>query len=80
MIRFNAADTVSMCKIGINYQYATRAVCAYAHSFRKLRGCALIGACALIRTNTVILSVKSMTIDKNFQVYIESIVCFFAHI
>ena len=28
-------------------------MCAYAHIFRKRPGCALIGACALIRTNTV---------------------------
>ena len=28
-------------------------MCAYAHVFQKLQGCVLIGACALIRTNTV---------------------------
>ena len=28
-------------------------MCAYAHDFRQRLGCALIGACALIRTNTV---------------------------
>ena len=42
-----------MCKIVIKCQYASRAVCAYAHVFQKRPGCALIGACALIRTNTV---------------------------
>ena len=50
---FNAVNTVFMCKTGIKYQYIARAVCAYAHAFRKRPGCALIGACALIRTNTV---------------------------
>ena len=44
-----------MCQIAVKYEYASRAVCAYAHIFRKRRGCALIGACALIRMNTVIL-------------------------
>ena len=29
--------------------------CAFMHVFRKHQGCALIGACALIRTNTVYL-------------------------
>ena len=28
-------------------------MCAYAYVFRKRPGCALIGACVLIRTNTV---------------------------
>ena len=36
-----------------NYQYARRVVCAYVYDFQKRPGCALIGACALIRTNTV---------------------------
>ena len=49
-----------MCKIGIKYQYACQAVCAYAHDFRKRPGCVLIGACALIRTNTVILSCNAL--------------------
>ena len=42
-----------MCKIAEKCQYARRAGCAFAHNFRKYPGCALIGACALIRTNTV---------------------------
>ena len=40
-----------MCRIDVKYQYAIRAVCAYACVFLKRPGCALIGACALIRTN-----------------------------
>ena len=50
---FKAVNAVLMCKIGIKYQKASRTVCAYGHIFRKRSGCALIGACALIRTNTV---------------------------
>ena len=48
-------NTVFICRIGIKYikQIASRTVCAYAHVFQKLPGCALIGACALIRMNTV---------------------------
>ena len=38
---------------GTKYQYFSRVVCAYAQIFQKRPGCALIGACALIRTNTV---------------------------
>ena len=49
----NTFNTVFMCKIGLKYQYASRTVCTYAHGFQKRPGCALIGACALIRTNTV---------------------------
>ena len=30
-------------------------MCANAHAFQKWLGCALIGACALIRTNTVFM-------------------------
>ena len=52
-ISFNAANTELMFKIGIIYQYASRAVCTYAHIFWKRAGCVLIVACALIRTNTV---------------------------
>ena len=40
-------------KIGIKYQYVSQ--CALIHALLKRLGCALIGACALIRTNTVIL-------------------------
>ena len=50
----DAVNTVFMCKIGIKYQYASRAVCAYAYVFWETAGCGLIGACALIRTNTVV--------------------------
>ena len=35
------------------YQNAGQAVCVYVYAFRKRPGCALIGACALIITNTV---------------------------
>ena len=52
-LSFNAVNTVCMCKNGIKYQYIRRAVCAYAHAFQKRPGCALLGACALIRMNTV---------------------------
>ena len=51
LIRFNV---VLMCKIGIKYQYFSRVVRAYAPIFQKQPACALIGACALIRTNRVI--------------------------
>ena len=43
---------IKLRKIGLIYQYVSRVVCAYAHDFWKRTGCALIGACALIRTNT----------------------------
>ena len=48
-------DTVFMCKIDVNYQYISRAMCAYEHFFfRKRLGCAVIGACALIRMTMVV--------------------------
>ena len=52
---FNASNPVLMCRISVKYQFTIQAVCAYSYVFffRKYRG-ALIGACALIRTNTVI--------------------------
>ena len=53
MLGFKALNAMILCKNCVKYQYASRAVCAYAHVFRKRSGCALIGACALIRTNTV---------------------------
>ena len=53
MLSFNAVNTVLVCKKNFKYQFSSRAVCIYAHVFRKLPGCALIGACALIRTNTI---------------------------
>ena len=44
-----------MCIIGVNYQYTIQAACAYnAHVFPKQPGCALIGACTLIRMNMVL--------------------------
>ena len=42
-----------MCRIGVKRQHTFGAVCSYARVFRKRLGRALIGACALIRTNTV---------------------------
>ena len=53
-LSFNATNEVFLCRIGVKYQYTIRVVCAYARVFRKRPGCALIGACALIRTNTVV--------------------------
>ena len=50
---FNASNAVLMCRISVKYQYTIQAVCAFAYVFQKIPGCALIGACALIRTNTV---------------------------
>ena len=48
-------DTVFIvCKIGVNYQYVSRAMCAYEHDFQKRLWCVVIGACALIRTNMVV--------------------------
>ena len=52
-LNFNVVNTVFLSENCVKYQYARRAVCAYARVFRKRPGCALIGACALIRTNTV---------------------------
>ena len=40
------------------YQYASRAVCAYALGFRKRPECGLVGTCTLIRTNTVMILCK----------------------
>ena len=53
-LSFNEVSTAFMCKICVKYRYASRAVCANAHAFRKRPWCALIGAYSLIRTNTVI--------------------------
>ena len=49
----NVFNMVLMYKISVKYQYAGRAGCTYAHDFWKRQGYALIGACALIRTNPV---------------------------
>ena len=53
MISFDPANADLMYEIGIKYQYASRTVCTCAHVFQKQPRCALIRACALIRTNTV---------------------------
>ena len=53
-LRLHAVNTVLMHKTDVKYQYAPQAVCAYVHAFRNPSGCALIGTCALIRTNTVV--------------------------
>ena len=53
-VSINASNAVLVCRIDVKYQYTIRAVCAYAGVFRKRPGCALIGAFALIRTNTVL--------------------------
>ena len=58
-LSFNVCYAASRGQIGEKYKYAGRAVCAYVHAFRKRPGCALIGACALIRTNTVFLFYKN---------------------
>ena len=46
-------DTVLMCEIVVKYHCSSRGVCVYVLVFRSPPGCALIGACALIKTNTV---------------------------
>ena len=55
-LSFNASNAEIMWRIDVKYQYTIQAVCAYARGFRKRPGCALIGVCALIRTNTVTLT------------------------
>ena len=62
-LSFNATNAVFLCRIGVKYHYTIRVVCAYAIVFRKRPGCALIGACALIRTNTVVVLVSSLTVE-----------------
>ena len=52
-LSINSSNAVLMCRIDVKYQYTIRAVCAYAHVLRKRPECALTGACALIRMNTV---------------------------
>ena len=66
-LSFNASHAVLMCRIGAK-QDIIHAVCAYAQAFRKWPGCALIGACALIRTNTVMLQeANTFFFGNNFQ-------------
>ena len=52
-LSLNTVYMVLMCKVGVKYQNASRAVGTYVHYFRICPGCALIGACVLIRMNTV---------------------------
>ena len=42
----------------VKYQYASLEVCAYAHIFQKRPGCAVIGACGLIKSKTVMIVTK----------------------
>ena len=53
-LSFQKVYAVFMCKMCIKYKYASPVVCACAHVFRKRPGCALTGACVLIRTNTAV--------------------------
>ena len=53
-LSFNAATILLLlCKKYAKCKFASRAVCTYAHVSQKRPGCALIGECALNRTNTV---------------------------
>ena len=56
-----------MCKIGNKYQYVSGAVCASVLAFRKRLWCALIGACALIRTNSVYDCLDHLHLDNAQQ-------------
>ena len=58
-LSFNASNALSLCRIGVKYQHTIGTVCAYARVCRKRPGCALIGACALIRTNTVHVDIET---------------------
>ena len=49
-LSINAFNKAFLCKNCVKYQYTIRAVCTYAHAFRKRPGC------ALIRMNTVSLT------------------------
>ena len=51
-MNFNAANTVLMCKTGINTNMLV-GQCALNHVCQIRPGCVLIGTCALIRTNSV---------------------------
>ena len=55
----------------LKYQYASRTLCAYAHVFRKRPGCALIGACALIRMNTIRQIHQENMSQKYIYMYIQ---------
>ena len=56
-----------MSIVGLKYQCFSRAVFAYAQEFRKRPRCALIGACALIRTNTVGGATTVLDNNNNFK-------------
>ena len=66
MLSLNAAITVFLCKNCIKKKTIclSRSVCLSICFFWKRPGCALIGACALIRTNTVCIYLFS-PIDFN---------------
>ena len=53
-LRFDLTQFISyLCVKLVKNTYIPVEHCALIHSFRKRPGCALIGACALIRINTV---------------------------
>ena len=70
-LNFNASNE-SLCSIGVKYQHTIGAVCAYAHVVRKRPGCALIGACAPIRTNTVVIIIVIPS-NSTFQILYNTI-------
>ena len=67
-----------MCKIGVNYQYVSRDTFTYEHVFfffffffffKKRLVCAVIGACALIRTNMVVnIVIRSCGFQQSYNV------------
>ena len=65
-LSFNASNALSLCRIGVKYQLTISTVCAYARGFRKRTGCALNGACVLIRTNTVCV-LQGVCVSTIFQ-------------
>ena len=77
-IGLNAVNTALMCKIGTNYQYASQTVCAYDHVFRKRSGCVLIGACALIRMNTVLPLMMLCFYLNNFKQLSQAVLALLA--
>ena len=66
-VSFKSVYAVFMCNIGVKYQYGSRAVCAHFVILPKRTGCALIGACALIRTNTAYLYLYCKTLRRDFE-------------
>ena len=71
-LSFNAVNTVLMYKIDVKFKYAGKAVCTYAHNFRNRIGCALIGACALIRMNMVHVYQVKLALSYLYRVNIIS--------